>query len=68
MVRWLLALMIPISIGAMSGCALDAIDDDDADEEEPSESQVQELSIRNPVKTNCADPSVMKDGTCMDAQ
>jgi beta-xylosidase len=62
MVRWLLALMIPISIGAMSGCALDAIDDEDADEDEPSDSQVQELTIRNPVKTNCADPSVMKDG------
>lgn len=54
--------ILPLSIGAMGGCALDGTEDDDADEEEPSESQVQELSIRNPVKTGCADPSVMKDG------
>jgi arabinan endo-1,5-alpha-L-arabinosidase len=54
--------ILPLSIGAMGGCALDGGDDDDADEDEPSEAQVQELSIKNPVKQGCADPSVMKDG------
>lgn len=53
--------ILPISIGAMGGCALDPADDD-ADEDEPTESEVQELSIRNPVKTGCADPAVMRDG------
>lgn len=53
---------LPMILGAMSGCAIAGDADDDGDEEEPTESEVSELSIRNPVQKKCADPSAMKDG------
>jgi arabinan endo-1,5-alpha-L-arabinosidase len=54
--------LLPMVLGAIGGCAIASDGDDDLDEDEPTESEVSELSIRNPVQKKCADPSVMKDG------
>jgi len=46
-----------------TACLSDGSEDGDDDEDdEPTAAQTQELAIRNPVKTGCADPSVMRDG------
>lgn len=59
MKMWCLAL----ASLAFAGCGADtSADDEDGDDEDVPESQAQELRVVNPVKTNCADPSVMRDG------
>lgn len=53
------ALLLSLFV-LLPACAFET--DEDFDDEEPTESETQELRIRNPVKTGCADPSVMKHG------